>query len=169
MEASKIVTYPNQDEMKEILSAKKLRIMSPYYSSRSLKEINPTKTESVSFITRLPDQYIMPPSFIDNDPSPLVKLQEKMGRGLSIYALPELHAKLYHNEYATWVGSSNFTYYGFSGKQELLIRFDKNAEKLQGVFDRYLKDAVRVSEDDLSKRVMVESSARGGKGLKKAA
>ena len=124
--------------------------MSPFYSSASLGKINPKKTKSVSFITRLPDEYSMPPSFIDNDPAPLVKLHSKMGESLSVYALPELHAKLYLHECATWVGSSNFTNYGFSGKQELLIQFKGKSEELQQVFDRYLDDAVQITMHNLS-------------------
>ncbi|MYB02311.1 hypothetical protein F4X90_21940 [Candidatus Poribacteria bacterium] len=151
MKASKIIKYPGQDELRKILSGKQLKIMSPFYSSASLKQITPKKTESVSFVTRLPNEYNMPPSFIDNDPGPLIKLHSKMGKNLSIYALPELHAKIYLNECATWVGSSNFTNYGFSEKQELLIQFEGNSEELQDVFDTYLKDAVRVRRDNLSK------------------
>lgn len=151
MKVSKLHSYPNHDLLSEIISGKQLKAASPFYSSASLQLINPKKLNGMSFITRLPTQYIMPSAFIENDPSPLVKLLGKMGARMKIYALPELHAKLYINEKSTWVGSSNFTMNGFSGKQEILIQFDDNEASWSKVFDTYMEDSVEVGQSDLEK------------------
>lgn len=149
MKVNEIHSYPNLQVLKTIVSERQLKVASPFYSSASLGLISPKKLESMLFITRLPTQYIMPTAFVENDPLPLVKLLGKMGKRMKIYALPELHAKLYINEKSTWVGSSNFTSNGFSGKQEILIQFDGNEAVWSKVFDVYMKDSVEVGQSDL--------------------
>lgn len=105
----------------------------------------------MSFITRLPIQYQIPPVYIDNDPQPLMDLMEKMGKQLKVFALPSLHAKLYINENTTWIGSANLTINGFSGKQELLLEFDSANNAWLKVFREYRGDSIRVTPDDLKK------------------
>ena len=151
MKVSKVHSYPKIGVLKKIISGKQLKAVSPFYSAASLDKINPNKIKNMTFITRLPIQYQMPPAYIDNDPQPLMDLMEKMGRQLKVFALPSLHAKIYINENTTWIGSPNFTINGFSGKQELLLEFDSAKNYWLDVFREYRGDSVRVTPDELKK------------------
>lgn len=151
MKVSELHTYPNFDVLHKIISGKRLNAVSPFYSAASLDKIDPNKIKNMTFITRLPIQYQMPPVYIDNDPQPLMDLMEKMGKQLKVFALPSLHAKLYINENTTWIGSANFTINGFSGKPELLLEFDSAKNAWLKVFRDYRDDSVRVTPDDLKK------------------
>ena len=151
MKVSELHNYPNLEVLHKIISGKRLKVVSPFYSAASLDKINPNKIKKMTFITRLPIQYQIPPVYIDNDPQPLMDLMEKMGKQLKVFALPSLHAKLYINENTTWIGSPNFTINGFSGKQELLLEFDSAKRKWLNVFRAYRGDSVNVTPDDLKK------------------
>lgn len=111
------------------------------------------KSERVSLITRLPDQYNMPVAYIENDPMPLKKLLQRSGNKFSLYALPSLHAKLFINDNSVWMGSANFTLNGFSGKQEIIAKFSGKQESWSRIFDSYVGQATRVTQDDLKKLV----------------
>lgn len=70
---------------------------------------------------------------------------KRMGGQLKVFALPEVHAKLYVGPRGSWLGSANFTKNGFSGKEEILVRFDGNPVKLTQIFSIYRKRAKRVT------------------------
>ena len=149
METTKLHTYPDRALLEEIISGRTLLIASPFYSSASITLLADSEVQSLSIITRLPTQYSMPTAFVENDPSPLIDLVEGRGRKVTLYALPALHAKLYVNEHSTWVGSSNFTHNGFSGKQEILIQFDDEHAFWSRVFNSYRNDATPVAPQHL--------------------
>lgn len=151
MKVSKLHTYPNIHLLNEIVTSRNLRAASPFYSSASLQLIDVSRVKSLSFITRLPSQYIMPTAFIENDPSPLLDLVGKLGRRVKLFALPDLHAKLYVSDDCAWVGSSNFTINGFSGKQEIMIQFDGQHKAWSDAYESYRIDAVAVGLTELKK------------------
>jgi hypothetical protein len=151
MKINNVYAYPDVDLLKEIISSKHLRAASPFYSSSSLRLINPRKVKSLTLITRLPTQYIMPSAFIENDPAPLADLARRMGGRMKLFALPGLHAKLYVNEESAWVGSSNFTKNGFSGKQEIVIHFDSEDSIWPDIYKNYQNNAVEVGLNELKK------------------
>ncbi len=151
MKVSKLHTYPNLQLLNEIVSSSNLRAASPFYSSASLQLIDPSRVRSISFITRLPNQYIMPTAFIENDPSFLLEMLRTFGRRMKLFALPELHAKLYLSDSNVWVGSSNLTINGFSGKQELIIQFDGQHKVWSEVYESYRLDAVAIGLNELKK------------------
>ena len=151
MSVGQVYTHPDRTVLKAVLSGRRLMMVSPFYSSASLRLIDSKNMKNISFITRLPTQYIMPPAFIENHPLALAGLLEKMKNRLKLFALPDLHAKMYQNENATWIGSSNFTINGFSGKPEILIRFDEENTTWSPVFDTYLENSIRVRRKDLKK------------------
>ncbi len=105
----------------------------------------------VSLITRLPDQYNMPVAYIENDPAPLKGLLESYGDKVSLYALPSLHAKLFINENSVWMGSSNFTLNGFSGKQEIVAKFSEEKSFWSNIFNSYVDLSTRIAKGDLEK------------------
>lgn len=144
---------PSQKVLEEILSGKSLNIASPFYSASSVALLNIEDAEKISFITRLPDQYNMPVAFIENDPTPLQKILKQPGNKFSLYALPSLHAKLFMNENSVWMGSSNFTLNGFSGKQEIIAQFSGEQDRWSSIFDSYVRDATRVTQADLEKLI----------------
>ena len=151
MKISKLHTYPNLQLLNEIVASPNLRAASPFYSSASLQLIDPSRVRRLSFITRLPSQYIMPTAFIENDPSVLLELLRRLGRRMKLFALPELHAKLYVSDSYVWVGSSNLTLNGFSGKQEIMIQFDGQHKAWSDVYESYRLDAVAIGLCELKK------------------
>lgn len=74
-----------------------------------------------------------------------------MGPKLKIYALPSIHSKIFLNKDRSWTGSANFTNNGFSGKPELLIKFDDVDPNLDKIFGNYLKQSVLVAKSSLMK------------------
>lgn len=151
MEIDAVYPYPDLDVLNEIVSSSQIKVASPFYSSASLKLITKGGAKNITLITRLPTQYIMPSAFIENDPKPLSELFSEMNDGLKLYALPSLHAKLYLQEQRAWVGSSNMTLNGFSGKPEIVIRFKDQEKYWDGIFSDYCRHANPVSKVDLEK------------------
>jgi len=151
MKVEKLYSKPGRKVLEEILRGKSLSIASPFYSASSVALLDMQKSERVSLITRLPDQYNMPIAYIENDPAPLRKLLQRSGNRFSLYALPSLHAKLFINENSVWMGSANFTMNGFSGKQEIVARFSGKQQSWSKIFDSYLGQSTRVTQDDLEK------------------
>jgi hypothetical protein len=149
----KLYSKPERKVLDEILLGKTLSIASPFYSRTSVGLLDMENSERVSLITRLPDQYNMPTAFIENDPVPLKNLLHLHGNKLSLYALPTLHAKLFMNEDAVWMGSANFTLNGFCGKQEIVAKFSGNHGPWQKIFASYVKQSTRVTHADLEKLV----------------
>jgi len=153
MKVEKLYSKPGREVLAEILLGKSLCIASPFYSASSVDLLDMQKSEKVSLITRLPDQYNMPVAYIENDPAPLKKLMQRHGNKLSLYALPSLHAKLFINENSVWMGSANFTLNGFSGKQEIVAKFSGKQESWSRIFDSYVGQSTRITQDDLEKLV----------------
>lgn len=153
MKLEKLYSQPNRKVLDEILLGKTLNIASPFYSATSVGLLDFQKSDKVALITRLPDQYNMPTAFIENDPVPLKNLLHRHGNKVSLYGLPTLHAKLFVNEDAVWMGSANFTLNGFSGKQEIVAKFSGNNGPWQQIFDSYVKQSARVTHADLEKLV----------------
>lgn len=153
MKIEKLYSKPGRKVLTEILLGRSLKIASPFYSSSSVDLLDMQKSEKVALITRLPDQYTMPVAFIENDPAPLKKVLHQYGNKFSLYALPTLHAKLFMNEDAVWMGSANFTLNGFSEKQEIIAKFTGSQEPWSKIFNSYLSQATRVTHDDLEKLV----------------
>lgn len=151
MKILKLHTYPNIQLLNEIVDSPNLRAASPFYSSASLQLINPSRVRNFTFITRLPSQYIMPTAFIENDPLSLLDLLTRLRHKMKLFALPELHAKLYVSDDYVWVGSSNLTINGFSGKQEIMIQFDGQHKTWSDVYESYRLDAVAIGLSELKK------------------
>lgn len=151
MKISRLHTYPNIQLLNDIVSSPNLRVASPFYSSASLRLIDPSCVKSLTFITRLPSQYIMPTAFIENDPSFLLALLSRLGCRMKLFALPDLHAKLYVSDEYVWVGSSNLTLNGFSGKQEIMIQFEGQSKVWSDVYESYRLDAVAIGKNELKK------------------
>lgn len=153
MKVEKLYSKPGRKVLAEILLGRSLSIASPFYSSSSVRLLDMQKSEKVSLITRLPDQYSMPVAYIENDPTPLKGMLHRHGNQFSLYALPTLHAKLFISEDAVWMGSANFTLNGFSGKQEIIAKFTGSRETWSKIYDSYLAQATRVTHEDLEKLV----------------
>lgn len=127
----------------------KIDIVSPYFSQWALHKLTERKREKVRFITRLPNQYHSAPLFLDNDPRPLKRAMELLGPALSVFALPEVHAKLYITATQSWLGSANFTHNGFSGKGELLIRIAPSGTLLPETFQSFLRKSTKVTSGNI--------------------
>jgi hypothetical protein len=63
--------------------------------------------------------------------------------------MPNVHAKMYLCDDTGWVGSSNLTNNGFSGKGELLIKISP-VGGLQASFERFRRGALQVTYDNLN-------------------
>lgn len=74
----------------------------------------------------------------------------QLGPRLEVYGDPEIHAKLYVCEAATWLGSANFTRNGFSGKGELLLKFNTTSATRK-IFSQFLWGRARVMLADMEK------------------
>ena len=153
MKIDRIYDKPGRRVLDEILLGRSINIASPFYSASTVNMLNMDNAENVSFITRLPDQYNMPVAYVENDPTPLKRLLERSGNKFSLYALPTLHAKLFMNENSVWMGSSNFTLNGFSGKQEIVAKFSGKQDPWSKIFKSYLSDATRVTQADLDRLI----------------
>lgn len=151
MKVSKLHAYPDAHLLRKIVASKELRIVSPFYSSASLNKIDHQKIRRLYFITRMPNQYLMPTAFIENDPVPLQNLLNRLGQRLKIFALPDLHAKLYIGDDRVWAGSSNFTINGFSGKPEIVLQFDAVNEAWSDLFETYRREAFPIGLTELKK------------------
>lgn len=151
MKIENLYSTPGRDVLDDIVRGKRLRIASPFYSAASISLLDLRKSMEVSLITRLPDQYNMPVAYIENDPAPLKGLLESYGDKVSLYALPSLHAKLFINENSVWMGSSNFTLNGFSGKQEIVAKFSEEKSFWSNIFNSYVDLSTRIAKGDLEK------------------
>ena len=151
MKTEAIYSYPDRDVLIKIISGSQIKVASPFYSSASLNLIAKRDIKRMEFITRLPTQYKTPSAFIENDPTPLADLFNKMNDRLNVYALPSLHAKLYLNDKMAWVGSANLTQNGFSGKPEIVIQFEDRKNYWSSVFSEYCELANPVRKADLEK------------------
>ena len=151
MEIDTIYSRPDHDVLEKIVSGRSLRIASPFYSPGLMRSIFKSNIEKLTLITRLPGQYTSPTSFIENDPKPILELLDKFNCNLKVYALPSLHAKLYTRDNKVWVGSSNFSHNGFSGKPEIIIQFSDRANEWLKIFNEYKKLASPVNISDLLK------------------
>lgn len=143
--------FANPADLDEILDSDAVRVVSPFLSSITLDRISSNRHKSFSLITRLPTSYNSPIAFIENDPAPIIAAIDRMGTKLRILALPSVHSKIFLNENYSWTGSANFTNNGFSGKPELLIRFDGVEPNLDKIFEKYEGQSYLVSKSKLLK------------------
>lgn len=144
------ISHARSAHLDAILDADKVRVASPFLSDGTVARINNNRHKKFELITRLPTTYNYPAAFIENDPRPLRNAMERMGTKFKLYALPTLHAKLYINSSDSWTGSANFTQNGFSGKQELLLRFNGVNAELDRIFCVYKAQAALVSKANLN-------------------
>ncbi len=154
-----IITFPTALELDSILNEDRIDIVSPFYSRWALQKLTPARHARVRIITRLPITFLSPPTFLDNDPRPLKDVMSRLGNALSVYALPTVHAKLYLNNNAGWLGSANFTQNGFSGIGELILRCGPPLEDLKSAFEDFRKEATPITDDNV--QFLVESVRSG--------
>lgn len=149
MPGMKIIPFPTITELNRILSDNKIDIVSPFYSGWALQKLTPKRHSKVRFITRLPTSFSSPPPFLDNNPRPLAEAMSRLGDSLTVYGLPNVHAKLYLTDTSGWLGSANFTRTGFSGIAELLLRFTPPSDDLRDAFDMFRNESQRVTEKNV--------------------
>ena len=145
------IAFPTFAELNRILGEDRIDIVSPFYSRWALQRLMANRHSEVRFITRLPTSFASPPPFLDNDPRPLSEAMSRLGRALVVYALPNVHAKLYFTTNSGWLGSANFSRNGFSGVGELLLRFTPPSEDLRRAFNLFRSKAVIVSQTNVEK------------------
>src|SRR5690242_628240 len=104
LEVSDIIARPDQSVLRHITRGAEIDIISPFYSGWSFRELERSRHSRVRFVTRLPNEFGSPPSFMDNDPRPLHAVMTRLGPLFEVYALPDVHAKLYLNEKSAWFG-----------------------------------------------------------------
>jgi hypothetical protein len=150
LSVERVIEFPTEAVLHQILRSERLDIVSPFYSGWTLRKLRNSSLAQVRLITRLPDQYHSPPPFLDNDPRPLKDAMERLGTTFSVFALPIVHAKLYVSPSDAWLGSANFTRNGFSGKGELLIRIEPAEQNIRKTFDRFLHASKEVKLRDVS-------------------
>jgi hypothetical protein len=148
-----VTGYAGIEDLEAILDSSSVAVASPFLSPWTLERINPNRHNSFRLITRLPTSFNAPEAFIENDPRPIKNAMELLGRKLAVFALPTLHAKMFFNEHSSWVGSANFTNNGFSGKQELLLRFDGQHPELHSIYKQYIAESKSVSILDINKLI----------------
>jgi len=158
-EARKIIAFPTISEFNRILNEDEIDIVSPFYSGWALEKLKAKRHSKVRFVTRLPVTFFSPPLFLDNDPRPLRDTMLRLGSAFTVFALPNVHAKLYLTATSGWLGSANFTRTGFSGIGELLLRFTPPLEELRRTFNLFKSKATPVTADNV--QFLVENVRSG--------
>ena len=153
MEVAEIISFPTEEHLKKLLRQPQIDIVSPFHSGGTLKKLRKDRHKKIRLITRLPTVYHSPPASLDNDPRPLRDAMERLGNRLEVFALPEVHAKLYLGAKHSWLGSSNFTINGFSSKEEILLRFDGLPADLSSVFTSYKGKSEKIALAQMEKLV----------------
>ena len=144
-----IESFPSEGLLKEIIKYDVIDIITPFYSAWSLKKLEGAAKTKIRLITRLPSQYRCAPVFLDNDPKPLEQAMTYFGSSLLVYAMPEVHAKIYITSENSWLGSANFTRNGFSGKGELLLKVSPTNSEIRKIFSSFLDNSKNVSIRDM--------------------
>jgi hypothetical protein len=149
LNVQEVIIFPSGSSLDAILHTDHVDIISPFYSEWALRKLEKKNLSRVRMITRLPTQYHSAPSYLDNDPRPLRRAMHQLGSALAVFALPNVHAKLYLTDSQAWLGSANFTRNGFSNKGELLIRVSPAGDVLPRIFHKFLGVSTKVSKSNV--------------------
>jgi len=136
---------PTDRTLRDVLNGRRIDMIAPFARRGPLQQIVPAKHDRVRIITRLPLPGQPLPTRLDNDPRDFLDLVSRLRR-TEIYAMPDVHTKLYLNGTKAFFGSANFTSCGFGGRPEALVHTSDAAtyRRLAGLFEDYRTAAVRV-------------------------
>jgi len=150
MKINQLYSHPDESLLENIVGDHSLYIASPYYSDWASEKIDGNIVSDLVFLTRLPCEYNRPPAYIENHPSAIISLYQRIDN-ITVHTLSTLHAKIYMNSKSAWIGSSNFSRNGFSGYEEVLAETLQPANEIVDAFDSYLAASTVVGLSELQK------------------
>jgi hypothetical protein len=139
------IVRPNSRTLRDVLNGRRLDMIAPFARSGPLGKILSANHDRVRIVTRLPIPGQPLPKRLDNDPRDFLDLVTRVPR-TEIYAMPDVHTKLYLNGARAYFGSANFTSFGFGGRPEALVWTSDAVtyQRLADMFEDYRVAATRV-------------------------